>query len=692
VADKPDYDASQIQVLEGLEAVRKRPGMYIGSTDSQGLHHLIWEIVDNAVDEATAGHCDRIGITLHDDGSVEVSDNGRGIPVGIEPKTGKSALWVVFSILHAGGKFDQSSYGASGGLHGVGASVVNALAEKLQVTVNKDGKAYRFTFQRGVAGRFDAKGRFTENDQIEELGKTKEPNGTTVRYWTDMTMFPGSDVGIDFDRIVERARFTAFLNRGLTLSLTDARTSEPRREEFCYDGGAADFVEYLSSGEAVTPIIAIQHNDTFADTERVTRVVAETDAETGETYEVERTFNDEVHRPIEIDIALRWVKGYDPTVLSFVNIIRTGQGGKHVEGFEQAVTKACQDAIAATKLLKKSEETPVKDDIQEGLVAVILVRFPEPKFKQQTKDELVTPGVRPAVYRVVKDALDAWLAAPKNKVAARDVLTKQAGAMRARLAARTLKETVRRKQALDSAASLPGKLRDCRSNDLERSEILLVEGDSAMGTGVQARDAEFQALLPLRGKVLNVYKSVEKKMLDNKECQAIIAAMGAGVGKDFDVESIRYGKCILLVDADVDGAHIRTLLLTFFFRYMRPLIEAGRVYAAVPPLHRIETAGPAKEIVYTYTDDEMKKKSAQLEKAGKKIKEVQRYKGLGEMDAEQLAETTLDPDKRTLRRITMTDAKAAEEAFELLMGNAVEPRKDFIMSVAETIDRERLDF
>jgi DNA gyrase subunit B len=674
MAKTSEYTASSLTVLEGLDAVRKRPGMYIGSTDGRGLQHCLWEIVDNAVDEALAGFCDRIDITLHGDGSAEVVDNGRGIPVDVDPKTKMTGLELVFTKLHAGGKFGGGGYSVSGGLHGVGASVVNALSLRVDAEVRRDARTHRLSFQRGVAGQFDAKGKFTKGG-IEVVGKSsKDETGTRVRFWPDRQIFLAS-AEFDLEATLTRARQTAFLVPSLTLVVRDERGDEPVVEEFRFDGGMKDLVEFLAKDQAVCETVLITGAGAFTESVPVLRG--------------EELVTEEVARNCDVEVALRWGTGYETDLRSFVNIIATSKGGTHVVGFEKALVKSIVDAIGGTKIMKSNEENPAKEDVLEGLTAVVLVRLAEPQFEGQTKEILGTAAVAGIVSQVVSDGVGRWLSSSKSKAESRKVLEKVANAARARWAARLQRETVRRKNALESS-SLPAKLSDCRSDDMERAELFIIEGDSAGGTVKAARDAEFQALMPIRGKILNTMRASEKQMLDNNECASIIAAIGAGSGKSFDVSSIRYGRLIVLADADVDGAHIRCLILTLAYRYMRPLLEAGRVYAAVPPLYRIESVG-SKDYVYCYSDEERDESLQRLEKAGRKIKEIQRYKGLGEMDADQLAETTLDVAHRKLRRMTMADAEGAEKMFETLMGQDVSARRDFIVANSTLLDRSRID-
>ena len=700
-----EYTARHLSVLEGLEAVRKRPGMYIGSTDSRGLMHCLWEIIDNAVDEALEGHGNAIDIVLHPDNSVEVRDNGRGIPVDTVASVGLSGVEVVFTKLHAGGKFGNGSYAASGGLHGVGASVVNALSARLDVEVDRAGKTYRMTFHRGEPGTFEDSAQpspdapftpFTESSELAVVGKApRGRSGTRVRYWADPQIFPASSQ-FSYDELVTRARQTTFLVPGLTITVRDERRlpgtpgeDGPVEEVFRHDGGVVDFAEFLATDPAVSDIWHLTGTGTFTET------VQQLDSAGHlQPKDVERT--------CEVDIALRWGQGYDTTVRSFVNIIATPKGGSHLAGFEQGLVRTVRKQIEANaRRLKVTAKDPKieKDDVLAGLTAVVTVRLPEPQFEGQTKEILGTAPVRAIVAGIVDKQLTALLTSTKRetKSQAASVLEKVVGEMRARVQARLSKEISRRKNALENS-KLPAKLADCRTDDVESSELFIVEGDSALGTAKLARSSEFQALLPIRGKILNVQKASPADILRNAEVSSILQVIGAGSGRTFDLDAARYGKVILMTDADVDGAHIRTLLLTLFFRYMRPLVEAGRVFAAVPPLHRVEIAGSGGkkgEKVYTYSEAELHQLLRKLERQGKRYKEpIQRYKGLGEMDADQLAETTMDPAHRTLRRVNMADEEAlieAERVFELLMGNDVAPRKDFIIAGAAQIDRERID-
>ena len=678
------YSAKDLSVLEGLDAVRKRPGMYIGSTDGRGLMHCLWEIIDNAVDESLAGYCKKIEINLEKDGSIEVHDDGRGIPVDKEPKTGLTGVEVVMTRLHAGGKFGGGSYAATGGLHGVGASVVNALASRLDVEVDRDGKIYWMSFKRGVAGIFDGDGPnapFEPKSGLRIIGKVSAKiTGTRIKWWSDKQIFL-KDAQHDLEEIYTRARQTSYLVPGLTLIVNHNRSKEKSSETFFHKGGISEYCHFIQPDEAVGDVIRLTGEGHYQETVPVLDEKGHLEPQ-------------EVERDMGVDIAIKWGNGYESTVRSFVNIIATPKGGTHVQGFEKALVKTFNEFLRTKGVLKKNELDVIKEDIIEGLTAVVTVRMQEPQFEGQTKEVLGTPAVTKIVTQVVSDELKKFFTTTKriDKANGLVVLEKVANASRTRISSRAHKELQRRKNALESS-SLPAKLSDCRSEDVSRTELFIVEGESALGTTKAARNSEFQAILPLKGKILNVQKASLSQMLDNAECAAIIQVIGAGSGKSFTLEDARYGRVILMSDADVDGAHIRCLMLTLLYRYMKPLIDDGRVFAAIPPLHRIEViggGGKKGEVHYTYSDDDMKKLLTELKKQGKRWKEpLQRYKGLGEMDADQLRETTMDPDKRTLRRITIKDAAAAEKIFELLMGNEVAPRKEFIATA--DIDRERID-
>ena len=761
---KEDYGAKDLTVLEGLDAVRKRPGMYIGTTDSQGLMHCLWEIIDNAVDEALAGFCNAIVVTLHTDGSITVADNGRGIPVDKEPKTKLSGVEVVLTKLHAGAKFGNSSYNAVGGLHGVGSSVVNALSSRLDIEVDRDGKTYHMAFHQGHPGVYtdadpehpspDAPFKRTRKNKPTELdiiGKVPpKRTGTRIRYWADPEIF-NKTAEFSYEQLVDRVRQTSFLVPGLKITVIDENIAQesapgepdhemtsvpegagagetvtadaasavgesdsaqtqgdedlalnevetiadgafgtqvdhPRVAEFLHNGGVKDFVDYLSKGEPVSDIWRIQGEGTYEEETQAVGANGELHAE-------------KITRTCGVDIALRWVNGYDTVMRSFVNIIETPGGGTHVDGLMNSVTRQIRKAVEANarKLkvnLKDSNMKVERDDIMAGLVAVVTVRIAEPQFQGQTKDVLGTAQVKPIVTRMSDKQFGEMITGSKRgyKEQSNRVLEKIVGEMHARVQSRKAKEVTRRKNALESA-SMPAKLSDCQPGNDDVAELFIVEGDSALGTAKAARNAGFQALLPIRGKILNVQKASITQMLSNKECAAIIQVVGAGSGQSFDIEQSRYHKVIMMTDADVDGAHIRILLLTLFYRYMRPLIENGYVYAAVPPLHRIALTGSHKgEFIYTYSDDELAGKLAELDR--KHIgynNDIQRYKGLGEMDADQLADTTMDPRTRMLRRIRMEDAEQASEIFSLLMGDDVPPRKAFIVENADDFDRSKID-
>ncbi len=664
------YDADAILTLEGLEAVRKRPGMYIGGTGSDGLMHLVWEILDNGVDEAAAGHAKRIQVVLHRDRSVEVTDDGRGIPIDRHAKRKVSALEVVFTELHAGGKFGGKAYGASGGLHGVGASVVNALATKMVVEVDRDGATWRLGFKERVAGQFSGS-TFTRGHDLERVKRiSKTKTGTRQRFWPDWEMFD-PEAAIDFDRICERATRSCFLVPGLRITVTDKRSGSTNPPfEFVSRGGLADFVESLSIGEPVTKVITVNGIDSFEEKVSQGKKMAT------------------VRRECVVDIALRWVKGYDSTVVSFVNTIPTPEGGTHLVGFERALTRAVNDTLLAktrklAKLAKSGKDRATRDDAQEGLVAVIKVTVPEPQFRGQTKQELGTPAVQSIVYEIAKAGLVDWFNkdGPKSHVnALRDKL---ATAIINRVASKQVLETKRKAASLGSTG-MPDKLADCRNHGAG-TELLIVEGDSAAGPAKAGRNAENMAILPLRGKVVNAGKASTKQVIDNAEAQALFTAIGAGSGRDFDIDAVRYGRVIILCDADVDGSHIRCLLLTLFYHFMRPLLDEGRVYAAQPPLYSARHRG---ETHYAYTDDERDRLVAEHKVPREKFV---RFKGLGEMDVDELTETTLDPATRVLRRMTLDDAKRAATMFEVLMGSDVGRRRDFLLKNSSLVDPDSLD-
>lgn len=645
------YDASQIQVLEGLEAVRRRPGMYIGSTDIRGLHHLVYEVVDNAVDEALAGVCTHILVEILADGSVRVTDNGRGIPVDIHPQTGRPALEVVMTTLHAGGKFGGGSYKVATGLHGVGVSAVNALSEWLEAIVQRDGARFRQRYERGRP--VTPVERVGKADPAHWYAHPRFPpadHGTIIHFKPDAEIFRG---GIDykFETLAQRFREMAFLTRGLTITLVDER--EDREITFYFEGGIQSFVRYLNRNrQPLHPI-----------------------------WYVEKTVGD-----ILVEVALQYTDAYNETVLAFANNVNTVDGGTHLTGFRSALTRTLNDYARKAGLLKDSDPNFTGEDVREGLTAVISVKLPEPQFESQTKSKLGNAEVKGAVESVVGEALARWL--EENPREAKAIIQKCLTSARAREAARQARELVIRKSALESL-TLPGKLADCSERDPEKAELFIVEGDSAGGSAKQARDRHFQAILPLRGKILNTERARLDKMLANEEIKALISAIGTGIGDQFDISRLRYGKIIILADADVDGNHIRTLLLTFFFRHMTPLIENGHVYIAQPPLYRIEVK-KTKEVFYAYSDAERDEIFARLRKRGidpadERLVVTQRYKGLGEMNPEQLWETTMDPARRILLQVTIEDAAEADRVFDMLMGAAVEPRRRFIQAHAREV-------
>lgn len=616
------YDQGAIQVLEGLDPVRKRPGMYIGSTDERGLHHLVTEVVDNSIDEALAGYCDKIIVSIEKDGSCKVIDNGRGIPTGIIPKEGKSAVEVVLTKLHAGGKFGGSGYKISGGLHGVGVSCVNALSEWLEATVYQNGKIYKQIFNRGIAQR-----------SLQEVGTT-DRTGTTIQFYPDPEIFETLDFNYDTMKI--RLRELAYLNRGLTIQLIDRREEPARDESFHYEGGIVQFVESLNKNK--------------------------------ETVFPEVIYFDESYENGEVEIAMQYNDSYSETIFAFANNINTEEGGTHLEGFKNSLTKIINDYGKNNNILKGDEKLS-GDDVREGLTAVISVKLTNPQFEGQTKTKLGNSEMRTVVAKAMAEGLGSYL--EEHPKEAKDLIMKGVLAQKAREAARNARDLARRKSALEST-TLPGKLADCSDKDPSLCEIYLVEGDSAGGSAKMGRDRRFQAILPLRGKILNVEKARLHKVLENEEIKTMITAFGAGIKEDFDESKLRYNRIICMTDADVDGSHIRILMLTFFFRFMRPLIENGHVYIAQPPLYKV-TKG--KTVKYCYSDDEL---NEYLDSVGRKGNEIQRYKGLGEMDPEQLWETTMDPKSRTLLRVNMDDAIAADEIFTVLMGEQPELRRQFI--------------
>ena len=684
VTAQPDtlYGADDLTHLEGLDAVRKRPGMYIGSTDSRGVNHLANEILDNATDEGVGGHATTVTVTLHADGSVQVDDNGRGIPTDINAKSGLNGVELVLTRLHAGGKFGGSGYKTSGGLHGVGASAVNALSLRFDVTVKRDGKVHEISFQRGVPGEFagpDPNARFHQATGLRVVRRMKrgERTGTSIRYWYDARYFETA-ARLDVDAVRAKLRNTAFLVPGVAYSLRDETGPEPTTETFHHPNGLTDMVEFLTppGDKPVSGILMVTGEGTYKENAADANGVMQANVE----------------RVAQVEVALRWGTGYDRTLECFTNTIRNVHGGTHRKGFERALVRALTEAIRNVRgLLKPKEDAPVLDDLLEGMTAVIHVRVPEPQFTSQTKDELSTAGITRVVQGLVEAHLKEWVDGRRTKNEARTVLQKIVDAARVRLTQKQQKDAARRKTALEGA-SMPPKLVDCRSTGIGRSELYIVEGDSALGTARMARSSEYQALLPIRGKILNVQKASLQQVLDNAECSAIVQVLGAGSGRTFDIDGMRYGRVMIMADADVDGSHIRTLLITLFAKYMRPVIEAGRLFAAMPPLHKVSTKGRNPETVYTYTQQEMESTVARLQRAGKSVnKPVPRFKGLGEMDADELWDTTMNPATRTVRRITFDDVERAEATLDLLMGERVEPRKNWLIEAAGRINQETID-
>lgn len=626
------YDENQIQVLEGLEAVRKRPGMYIGSTNAKGLHHLVWEIVDNSIDEALAGYCTDITVQIEKDNSITVKDNGRGIPVGIHEKMGRPAVEVIMTVLHAGGKFDGSGYKVSGGLHGVGASVVNALSTTLDVTVYRDGKVHYQQFKRGVPV-----------GDLEVIGET-DVTGTTTHFVPDPEIFTET-IEFDYDTLANRVRELAFLTKGVNIIIEDLREGKERRNEYCYEGGIKSYVEHLNRSKEVVH-------------EEPVYIEGEKDG-------------------ITVEVALQYNDSYTSNIYSFANNINTYEGGTHEAGFKTGLTRVINDYARKNGVFKDGDSNLSGEDVREGLTAIISIKHPDPQFEGQTKTKLGNSEARTITDSLFSEALEKFLL--ENPDSAKKIVEKGLMAARARMAAKKARELTRRKSALE-VSSLPGKLADCSSKDPSISELYIVEGDSAGGSAKQGRDRHFQAILPLRGKILNVEKARLDKILSNNEVRAMITALGTGIGEDFTLEKARYHKVVIMTDADVDGAHIRTLLLTFFYRYMRQIIENGYVYIAQPPLYKVQQG---KRVEYVYNDkqlDELLKSLPQTPKPG-----LQRYKGLGEMNATQLWETTMDPGARTLLQVTLEDAMDADETFEMLMGDKVEPRRNFIEENAQYV-------
>ncbi|MEG7283446.1 DNA topoisomerase (ATP-hydrolyzing) subunit B [Bacillus sp. 0909A] len=626
------YDENQIQVLEGLEAVRKRPGMYIGSTNSKGLHHLVWEIVDNSIDEALAGYCTDINILIEKDNSITVIDNGRGIPVGIHEKMGRPAVEVIMTVLHAGGKFDGSGYKVSGGLHGVGASVVNALSTELVVTVHRDGKIHRQVYNRGIPV-----------SDLEVIGET-DHTGTTTHFVPDPEIFTET-TEYEYDLLANRVRELAFLTKGVNITIEDKREGQERKNEYHYEGGIKSYVEYLNRSKEVV------HEEPIY-------IEGEKDG-------------------ITVEVALQYNDGYTSNIYSFTNNINTYEGGTHEAGFKTGLTRVINDYARKKGLIKENDPNLSGDDVREGLTAIISIKHPDPQFEGQTKTKLGNSEARTITDTLFSAALETFML--ENPDAARKIVDKGLMAARARMAAKKARELTRRKSALE-ISNLPGKLADCSSKDPSISELYIVEGDSAGGSAKQGRDRHFQAILPLRGKILNVEKARLDKILSNNEVRSMITALGTGIGEDFNLEKARYHKVVIMTDADVDGAHIRTLLLTFFYRYMRQIIENGYVYIAQPPLYKVQQG---KRVEYAYNDKQLEELLQTLPQTPKPG--LQRYKGLGEMNATQLWETTMDPSSRTLLQVTLEDAMDADETFEMLMGDKVEPRRNFIEANARYV-------
>lgn len=625
------YDADQIQVLEGLEAVRKRPGMYIGSTSGKGLHHLVWEIVDNSIDEALAGHCDEINVVIEEDNSITVKDNGRGIPVGMHEKMGRPAVEVIMTVLHAGGKFGGGGYKVSGGLHGVGASVVNALSTFLEVFVHRDGHIHYQKYERGVPAA-----------DLKIIGDT-DVTGTITHFKPDGEIFTET-LEYEFDILATRLRELAFLNRGIKITIEDKRV-ENKRNEYFYEGGIKSYVEHLNRTKEV-----IHEEPIFIEGER---------------------------DGISIEVAIQYNEGYTESIYSFANNIHTYEGGTHESGFKTALTRVINDYARKNGLIKENDTNLSGEDVREGLTAIVSIKHPDPQFEGQTKTKLGNSEVRAITDSLFASHFDKFLL--ENPTVAKKIVEKGLMAARARLAAKKARELTRRKSALE-VSSLPGKLADCSSKDPSESELYIVEGDSAGGSAKQGRDRHFQAILPLRGKILNVEKARLDRILSNNEVRAMITAIGTGIGEDFDIARARYHKIVIMTDADVDGAHIRTLLLTFFYRYMRQILEAGYVYIAQPPLYKVQQG---KRIEYAYNDKQLDQIFAQLPSQPKP--NIQRYKGLGEMNPEQLWDTTMDPSTRTMLQVSLEDAIEADETFEMLMGDKVEPRRNFIEENAQYV-------
>ena len=673
-----NYDAASIETLEGLDAVRKRPGMYIGGTGSAGLMHLLWELIDNSVDEAAAGEANKVQVIFHRDGSIEVCDNGRGIPVGKHPKRKVSALEVVLTELHAGGKFGGGAYSSSGGLHGVGASVVNALSARLSAEVDRDGQTWALDFQERVPGHFTGS-KFKKSHELKKLGRTKK-TGTRVRFWPDTDIFD-PDAAIDMDEVAERVKLACFLVPGLRITLEDRRVGSKKEPvEFLSRGGLKDLVKDLcGEAETISDVISLSGIDYFEEKVPVN----------GKMTMVERECT--------VDVAMRWVNSFDTKIVTFVNTIPTAEGGTHLAGFEKSLNRAVNDVLLKdmrklAKLAKNNKHRALKEDVQEGLIAVVKVTFPEPQFRGQTKQELGTPGVEKIVYDVVKQGSVDWFnGIGSKKTHVNGVRDKIANAVINRVSTRQALDNKRKVASLGSTG-MPGKLADCRKHGID-SELLIVEGDSAAGPAKQGRNAEYMAVLPLRGKVVNAGKATLKQVLDNTEAQALFTAIGGGTGKEFELDSTRYGRIIILCDADVDGSHIRCLVLTLLYKYMQPLIEAGRVFAAQPPLFSAKVGG---ETYRAFSDEHRDQLTQELATGNRKAENIkwQRFKGLGEMNVDELEHAALNPETRILRRLTIDDAKEATRTakmFEVLMGSDVSMRRDYIIENSALFDAEALD-
>jgi len=673
------YDAASIETLEGLDAVRKRPGMYIGGTGSAGLMHLVWELIDNAVDEAAAGEANKVFVTFNRDGSVEVSDNGRGIPIGKHPKRKVSALEVVLTELHAGGKFGGGAYVSSGGLHGVGASVVNALSVRLKVEVDREGHTWALDFNERVPGHFNGTS-FKKSHELRKIARTKK-TGSRLRFWPDQDIFD-PEASIEWDEVVRRVKLSCFLVPGLRITIEDKRTGSRREPvEFLSRGGLKDLVDDMTGETAtITDVIALSGIDTFEEKVPVNGKMTM------------------VQRECTVDVALRWADGFDSSIITFVNTIPTAEGGTHLAGFEKSMNRAVNDVLLKdmrklAKLAKSNKHKAIKDDVQEGLIAVCKVTFPEPQFRGQTKQELGTPGVEKIVYDVVKQGMTDWFnGVGSKKTHVNGVRDKIATAIINRVSTKQALDNKRKLTSLGSTG-MPGKLADCRTHGPD-SEILIVEGDSAAGPAKQGRNAEYMAVLPLRGKVVNAGKATLKQVLDNTEAQALFTAIGGGSGKDFDLSQTRYGRVIILCDADVDGSHIRCLVLTLLYKYMRPLIEAGRVFAAQPPLFSTKVGG---ETYRAFSEEDRDRITAELASGNRKAENIkwQRFKGLGEMNVDELEHAALNPETRILRRLTLEDAESerrrAETMFDVLMGSDVSVRRDYIIKNSDEFDAAALD-